>query len=194
MSATDNNFDELTASDGPARAPAGNGGSINRTLTIDALRGEGFNGFLTFEELRLDASAVPSSAGGAYVVVRQSTEAPGFLEESCGGHFKGRNPTEIVDVLERKWVPDAQIVYIGKGDLLQRRLKQYARFGAGRPVGHLGGRYIWQLANSGELRVAWKACANGETATQLEAKLVGRFKQLYGRLPFANIADPSGSR
>jgi len=166
------------------------GPSRDEALTIDALRREGFDAFVTFAALRSNPSAI-AAAAGVYVVLRRSTEAPSFLETSCGGHFKGRNPTARVDALERKWVPTAQVVYIGKGDRLQRRLRQYADFGASHPVGHWGGRYVWQLADSDQLLVAWKTCGAGETAAELEAALVGRFKRAFGRLPFANIADPS---
>jgi hypothetical protein len=161
----------------------------NDKLTIGALRSEAFDGFVTFEELRDDACAVPSS-GGVYVVVRRATHPPTFLHESCGGHFKGRNPTELVDVLERKWVDEAPVLYVGKSGVLRRRLKQYAGFGAGSPIGHWGGRYIWQLSDSDQLLVAWKACGTDENPGHLEAQLAGRFKRAYGQLPFANIADP----
>jgi hypothetical protein len=161
-------------------------------LTVDGLRGRGFGGFVTFDDLRQGGlSDVPQGAG-VYVVVRESPNEPMFLEQSIGGHFKKNNPTELVSVLQRKWVA-APIIYIGKGDVLRRRLKQYADFGSGKPVGHWGGRYIWQLADSNELRVAWKSCTEDETAAGLEAKLVGDFKLAYRRLPFANIVDPSRS-
>jgi hypothetical protein len=74
---------------------------------------------------------------------------------------------------------------------VQKRLKQYADFGAGKPIGHWGGRYIWQLADSDALLVAWKESAPPETAAMAEARLVGQFKNEHGCLPFANIADPS---
>ena len=135
-------------------------------------------------------NAVPLS-GGIYIVTRRCSAPPRFLAESCGGHFKGRNPTQPLDVLDHKWVPDAEVLYVGKSDALRRRLKEYASFGAARPIGHWGGRYIWQLSDSDELLVAWKACGEDETPGHLEAQLVGRFKRVHGRLPFANIADPS---
>jgi hypothetical protein len=92
-----------------------------------------------------------------------------------------------------KWVAGTPVIYVGKGDNLRRRLKQYADFGAGRPVGHWGGRYIWQLVDRDELVVAWKSCEPEQTAAALESGLVSAFKTANrGRLPFANIADPSG--
>jgi hypothetical protein len=43
------------------------------------------------------------------------------------------------------WVDGAEVVYIGKADQLKRRLTQFADFGGGKPIGHWGGRLIWQL-------------------------------------------------
>ena len=163
--------------------------SNNDKLTIDVLRSWAFCGFVTFDELRDDVSAVPFS-GGIYVVARRAAHPPTFLAESCGGHFKGRNPTQVLDVLEDKWVPDAEVLYVGKSDLLRRRLKEYAAFGAGRPIGHWGGRYIWQLSDSDELLVAWRVCGEDEAPGYLEVQLADRFKRSHGRLPFANIAHP----
>jgi hypothetical protein len=167
--------------------------STSQTTHLDAaqLRAEGFAGFVGFEELRSgELKNVPHTAG-VYVVVREGEERPGFLDASSGGRFKGKDPTELVDVLESKWVEGAEVVYIGKGEDLRRRLKQYTDFGAGHPVGHWGGRYIWQLADADRLVVGWRACEQGETASEAEARLLRQFKEAFGCLPFANIADPS---
>jgi hypothetical protein len=94
-------------------------------------------------------------------------------------------------VLKAKWLDCCSVLYIGKANSLQRRLREYARFGAGHAVGHWGGRYIWQLADSPDLRVAWRQARQGQTAREAEAELVAEFKARYGKLPFANIADPS---
>jgi hypothetical protein len=159
-----------------------------------ALEQEGFAGFVTFAELLSAGLVEVPASGGVYLVYRDDTANPLFLEENPGGRFKGRDPTELVDVLQAKWVPEAQIVYIGKGDSLRRRLKQFADFGTGKPIGHWGGRYIWQLADSANLLVAWRESGNEETAADTEQALVERFKTRYDRLPFANIADPTGRR
>jgi hypothetical protein len=71
-----------------------------------------------------------------------------------------------VEALQSKWVPDAHTSYIGKADNARRRLEQFARFGAGEPVAHWGGRYIWQLADSAELLVAWHAITWDELARE----------------------------
>jgi hypothetical protein len=163
--------------------------AVRADLRGDAFKG--FDGFVSFDALRDGALAEVPTKAGVYVVLRLSKDDPTLLDESCGGHFKGKNPTELVGVLEAKWVAGTPVIYIGKGDDLRRRLKQYAAFGAGKPVGHWGGRYIWQLADRDELVVAWKPCQPEQTAAAVEAELVGAFKMANGgRLPFANIADP----
>jgi hypothetical protein len=152
---------------------------------------KGFAGFVSFHQLRNGALDEVPVKGGVYVVLRMSKDEPAFLDESCGGHFKGKNPTELVEVLRAKWVAGTAAIYVGKGDNLRQRLKQYADFGAGRPVGHWGGRYIWQLADRDDLVVAWRPCQADQTAVAFESKLVTLFKRENGgRLPFANIADP----
>lgn len=164
---------------------------VGAELRGDAFKG--FEGFVSFDELQNGGLEAVPATSGVYLVVRPAKSDPVFLDESCGGHLKGKNPTELVDVLKAKWVAGTPVIYIGKGDNLRRRLKQYAAFGAGRRVGHWGGRYIWQLADRDELVVAWKPCSPEQTAAAVEAELVAAFKRANSaRLPFANIADPSG--
>ncbi|MFL5953424.1 MAG: hypothetical protein ACJ76I_04855 [Gaiellaceae bacterium] len=166
-------------------------------FTIDGLRSAGFGGFTTFADL-LDGQLqnVPCEPG-TYVVIRASDASPTFLDTSCGGHFKGRDPAVRREILMGKWNESCALLYIGKADRstrrrsLRRRLHEYARFGRGEPIGHWGGRYIWQLADSEDLLVAWRAAQHGQTGADAESELVAMFKERYGRLPFANINDPS---
>lgn len=118
-------------------------------------------------------------APGTYVVLWEQPGPPRFVDKSCGGHFKSKDPTVDPDVLAPKWVLGASVIYIGKADQLQRRLKQYARFGAGHPVGHWGGRYIWQLEGCQQLPVAWRALPDGSDARAEEVKLLEEFVSLY---------------
>jgi hypothetical protein len=90
------------------------------------------------------------------------------------------------------WLDDAIVLYIGKaggGDssaVLQERLWAYMRFGAGEPVAHWGGRFIWQLQNCRDLIVCWKATGEGDAA-KLESELIRDFVAIHGRRPFANL-------
>jgi hypothetical protein len=82
------------------------------------------------------------------------------------------------ELLEAKWVPGAHTVNVGQADVANRRLKQFARFGVGEPIGHWGGRYIWQLADSDELLVAWHPISWQEVAREYEKRLLARLGEL----------------
>lgn len=158
--------------------------------TRDALEAAGFEGWVSFEELA-DERKEPSSVGGVYVVIRAAGTAPGFLPSNPAGRFKGRDPSVSEPALTANWVDGAEVVYIGKADDLRRRLRQYRRFGEGEPVGHWGGRLIWQLEDSAMLVVAW-AETPGRVPGVVEAEVLAAFREVWGRPPFANDPHRSG--
>ena len=154
-----------------------------------ALEYVGSAGWHSWEQLRAnDLLGVPD-APAVYVVFRASTNDPLFRAANPGGRFKGKDPSVTGATLAVKWVADCQVVYIGKADQARRRLAQFARFGAGEPIGHWGGRYIWQLEDSAGLLVAWHVVSWPETARGYEKRLLAHFSRLHGGArPFANLA------
>lgn len=120
---------------------------FNNTSDIQA---NGFTGFIKTSDLWLDPSSIPDIKG-VYLVLTPTPKLPGFLTKGVGGNFKGKDPNVSLDVLWNNWVDDSQTIYIGKASSLNKRLKQYLRFGQGKNVGHYGGRYIWQLNNHTDL-------------------------------------------
>ena len=153
-------------------------------FTRQSLEKAGFTGWLPFAAIR--ASACPTS-GGVYVVISDTDGPVAFTKSSCGGWFKGKDPAVTLEALTANWVESAEVVYIGKADQLRRRLTQFADFGAGKPVGHWGGRLIWQLPATDRLIVGWKETP-GRVPVEVEAELIASFRQTHGKPPFAN--DP----
>jgi hypothetical protein len=155
-------------------------------FTDEWLRDHGFEGFDPFDGI-LEGSVSLPSAGGVYVVTISADQEPRFTESSTGGHFKQRDPEVDVAILEAKWVRGAHVVYIGKANELDRRLRELARFGAGAAIGHWGGRYLWQLADVAELRVAWLETPD-RNPRGVESEYLAEFAAAFdGRLPFANL-------
>ena len=159
---------------------------------IEEIKKEGFTGFKTMKELFRDDSAIPKMRG-VYMVLNPSKEKE-FLSVGTGGYFKEKNPNVSIQELENNWVANAIVVYIGKAGregksaTLQSRLGQYFRFGQGKNVGHYGGRLIWQLKNSQDLVVCWKALPKEDPRT-VEAGLIQEFVTQFSKRPFANLAD-----
>lgn len=158
------------------------------SFTRGGLEAAGFVGWHTWDQLRATKLMGVPATPAVYIVYRGSASGPAFLEASPAGHFKGQDPTVAVEVLEAKWVREAHTLYIGKADVARRRLREFARFGAGEAVGHRGGRYIWQLADSDDLLVAWRGIKGEGTAREHEKRLLAHFAELHdGRRPFANL-------
>lgn len=138
----------------------------------------------------IDLDQVPTEPG-VYVVLRESTR-PHFLDENPAGQFKGRNPTVPVAELEAAWPDGAQCVYIGKAGAggrgkrhLRQRVKEFRQYGDGFPVGHQGGRRIWQLADADEFILAWLTTGD-QDPEQVEADLIRAFVAEYGKRPIGN--------
>ena len=178
-------------------------GPIMKFKSIEDLKKAGFKGFMPVRMLKStgifsdDAMAdMELDSAGVYMVVRTDVSDPVFVPEGSGGLFKERNPNVSVDELQANWVKDTCIVYIGKAGggssraTLRKRIGQYIQFGSGEPVGHWGGRYIWQLKDADNLLFCWRAAEEAEDAKVLESRLIADFKAQYGgSRPFANLTD-----
>ena len=157
---------------------------------LEDLRKRGFTGFVTLRELHSNIERVPY-AHGVYAVLRLSQSEPAFLEKSPAGWFKQQNPARPVAQLRAKWVPGAPVVYRGKagpsrGRTLRRRIGDFLEFGAGRAIGHRGGRAIWQLDDASDLLLGWKR-VSGSSPRESERELLAEFESDFGALPFANF-------
>ncbi|MFJ5699012.1 hypothetical protein [Arthrobacter sp. NPDC093139] len=161
-------------------------------INKQTLKEDGFTGFRSFEQLEINR--VPQ-APGIYAVLKPDGFEPRFLAKSNGGRFKRRDPSLLQATLETEWIEDADVLYIGKAGPgstgnrgLRKRIQEFADFGRGKPVGHWGGRLIWQLADSKSLIIAWKELAAAEV-NSAEATYQAKFIRIYGRLPFANLVQ-----
>lgn len=156
----------------------------SRPFTVEWLTAEGFTGFTAFRNLQ--HASIPKS-GGIYVIVRTDERMPGFLATSPAGRFKDKDPSADPAVLTSHWIADSAVIYIGKATNLVARPRQYRDFGAGKPVGHQGGRYIWQLEGAHDHVVFWKPTPDSDPRAE-EETLLARFIEVHGRLPFANLS------
>lgn len=160
------------------------------TFSAERLAERGFDGFVPFDHL--DLQQVPPGPG-VYAVLQNPRYEHVPAPSSVGGWFKGKDPAVQLDTLNARLLPATETVYLGKADAgatgrrgLRKRIHELARFGLGEPVGHWGGRYIWQLSNSTKLLVAWLPVSD-RPASSVEDELLDEFFLIHGRLPFANL-------
>lgn len=152
---------------------------------IKELNDAGFTGFIPVSELREGGLKMIPDFSGVYMVLRVSDVAPKFLATGSGGRFKGKDPNVPVEELKANWVEETPVLYIGKATSLRKRISQYLRFGQGKPVGHWGGRYIWQLADATQLLFCWMPVDGNADA--VETDMICSFRERYGSRPFANL-------
>ncbi len=154
------------------------------------LQARGFRGFLPVSGLRGKGIEKVSPEPGVYAVLRFESGKPTFLSRNQGGHFRGQDPTVEAATLERSWVEGTQVLYFGKTNKLRRRIAQLCHFGAGERVGHWGGRYMWQIADSDKFMIAWLPVSD---AIKEHRTLMEEFRAAFGSWPFANIQRPQKS-
>lgn len=145
------------------------------------MRGRGFLGFLPIPTL--DFRQVPD-VPGVYAVL--GVGSPLFMDGSPAGAFRG-DPSVAKAVLEHRWRPGAETLYIGKAATakshLRKRTSDYVKHGSGANARHWGGRYLWQVIGL-DLRLAWLIC---DDARECERRLILDFEAAFQGLPFANL-------
>ena len=150
----------------------------------------GFEGFDTVADLARSNSLEVPVARGVYIVVREPADPPKIMPSSQAGRHRNVNPSVKPEVLEKKWVPGAVLLYVAVADgtgvrnQLQQRIKRSIRYAGGAAIGASGGRYLWQLADHRKLRFAWLVT---EAAADFAWKILDVFHDQYGALPFANL-------
>lgn len=159
--------------------------------SIDTLKEAGFIGFKSISELWENQSEIPNEKG-IYLIINPENESKEFLVKGVGGFFKEKDPNVSLEELSRNWVDNSFVIYIGQAggngsaSTLRKRLRQYLNFGKGRPVGHYGGRFIWQIQHHSKLLIAWKVLKNDDPKI-IERQLINDFMNNYSKMPFANL-------
>lgn len=156
----------------------------------------GFEGFRPVGQLHAGQCVEVPNERGVYAVFRDHTpEPPAFLPRSTAPEWRGQDPSRPIEELTERWVPGAEILFVGVArgpgvrSRLKQRVKRFLRFGHGKVVGHWGGRFVWQLRDHAALRVAWKATGDADPL-DLADELRAAFRERYGVLPFAD-AEPA---
>lgn len=165
------------------------GGQLLRARIRTEAGYRGFEGFIPLSLVRSHLKEIPTKPG-VYIVLRRGGSMPQFRKKSDAGWFKGLDPAYPLDVLQRKWVPGAEIIYVGKAGpgsrrTLRRRISELVRFGSGEGIGHRGGRAMWQLEGIWSAQVAWKVTGSDPRAA--ERSLLAEFQRRVAKLPFANF-------
>ncbi|MEO7866694.1 MAG: hypothetical protein ABIU54_03550 [Candidatus Eisenbacteria bacterium] len=159
------------------------------TASRESLEAAGFVGFTAAVTVQLDRCERVPVERGVYVVLRDPEYPVQFRAKSPAGHYRGVDPTLPVEILSKRWIEGATVLYIGVAPgtgvraLLQQRIKRTVRFGGGADIAHPGGAALWQLEGSMQLRFAWKVLQ--EDPRPFAAALLAEFVARHGRAPFA---------
>ena len=112
----------------------------------------------------------------------------------------------LADFLNSFWLPDEDIVYIGKATRLRSRLSQLFRHRLGDRRPHAGGHWVKTLACLQKLHVYFSECESVEQAAAKETSALDAFVVRVSKetrallpaphlaIPFANREHPHGNR
>lgn len=161
---------------------------------------------------------IPCTTGGIYVICAPSAVATPLFDLAAISDWIAKAPRlslaglnhadvtsqHICGELEKFWLADEVILYVGKAGRLRNRIYQYYRtpLGARRP--HRGGCWLKALANLRSFDIYW---VESEDSGMLEKQVLECFATEAGRaggmvpgvtrapiLPFANLEVPGGMR
>lgn len=167
--------------------------------SIVDLRAYGFVGFVPISGWS-KADIVGLGEGdveGVYAVVHQNMAVPIFIDDLRPvPRRRSRTAAEAAG----RWVPGVQVLYFGMAPLrresrsgrrggLAQRIYEYKQHGLSGGSNHHGGKLVWQVGDSDDLRIAWKVLPEGQSE-QIESGLISGFKKEIGRPPFANTGAP----
>ncbi len=142
----------------------------------------------TFEELHNGALKQIPCTSGIYKVYKP-TDFQMIFREDSDAPFTNKQLIDV-DILQDKWNKilektgyEDNLLYIGKGKNLRRRIRQYVRTGYGDAINHSGGRAIFQLVNNKKLEIEFWEYDNCE---EIEAIEIEKYISYRGTMPFAN--------
>ncbi len=114
--------------------------------------------------------------------------------------------SDVAAFLERFWMPDECIVYIGKATCLRQRLGSFVRHRLGERRPHAGGHWLKTLADCDNLFVHFCVGDSADAAEKEESEVIEAFRKgvsaatkarLFNPqmpIPFANREHPKGTR
>ncbi len=163
---------------------------------VDQIKVAGFTGFQNIRELWLDTSGVPP-VKGVYLVLYTGMGPPEFVETGVAGPLRGGDPNVPLEQLEKCWVDDTPVLFIGKAggssrvtgkqskENLRSRISKFVKVGRGEMVGRWGGHYIWQIRSAGDLVICWKKMYERDPL-EVRDRMLRNFETVYHKRPFAN--------
>lgn len=131
---------------------------------------------------------------GVYLVYLPKGKDVRF-SDSCGAAIHG-SPSPV-SVLDKKWEginhqTSTDILYVGKADCLRKRIREFARFGAGKAKNHAGGEWLWQVQAVRSTGIRIICCPPGKEVP-FEKWVLDSFRAEHRDWPLANRKGGDGS-